>query len=79
MFYIYILRSKSHPNQTYIGSTSDLRRRLAEHNAGKSTHTNKFKPWNLAAYVALNENQTRNNSKNTLRAVLGGHSLVDIS
>ena len=39
MHYTYILQSKSHPAQTYIGSTSDLRKRLAEHNAGKSIHT----------------------------------------
>ena len=45
MYYAYILRSENFPNQTYVGSTGDLRRRLAEHNAGKSTHTNKFKPW----------------------------------
>ena len=47
MYYAYILRSENFPDQTYIGSTSDLRKRLAEHNAGKSIHTNKFKPWNL--------------------------------
>ena len=55
MHYVYILRSKSNPTQTYIGSTSDLKKRLAEHNAGKSTHTNKFKPWELSAYTALPE------------------------
>jgi putative endonuclease len=38
-----------------VGSTSDLGKRLAEHNAGKSIHTNKFKRWNLIAYVALPE------------------------
>ena len=29
MFYTYILRSISHPEQRYIGSTSDLKSRLA--------------------------------------------------
>jgi len=57
MYYAYIVRSKNFPDQTYVGSTSDLRKRLAEHNAGKSIHTNKFKPWNLMAYVALPEKQ----------------------
>jgi putative endonuclease len=55
MFYVYLLRSETHPNETYIGSTRDLRRRLAEHNAGKSIHTNKFEPWVLNAYIALPE------------------------
>ena len=53
MYYAYILRSKNFPAQTYTGSTSDLRKRLAEHNAGKSIHTNKFKPWDVLADVAL--------------------------
>ncbi|MBE6370288.1 MAG: hypothetical protein E7056_09070 [Lentisphaerae bacterium] len=43
MFYTYILRSISHPEQRYIGSTSDLRKRLAKHNAGEVPHTSKFK------------------------------------
>ena len=55
IYYAYILRSKDFPEQTYVGSTSDLRKRLAQHNAGKSIHTNKFKPWDLMAYVALPE------------------------
>ena len=55
MYYVYLLRSQTHPYQTYIGSTSDLRKRLAEHNAGKSIHTNKFKPWELMTYIALPE------------------------
>jgi putative endonuclease len=57
MYYAYILRSQNFPNQTYIGSTHDLRGRLAEHSAGKSIHTNKFKPWDLAAYIAFPEHQ----------------------
>jgi putative endonuclease len=55
MHYVYLLRSKPHPDETYIGSTSDLRRRLGEHNSGESIHTNKFRPWELAAYIALPE------------------------
>ncbi len=53
MYYVCILRSIAHPDQTDIGSTGDLKKRLAEHNSGKSIHTNKFKPWELEAYVAL--------------------------
>ncbi len=32
--YVYILESKSHPEEISIGFTKDLKRRLAEHNAG---------------------------------------------
>jgi len=53
MYYVYILQSRTRPDQTYIGSTMYLKKRFSEHNAGKSIHTNKFRPWELAAYVAL--------------------------
>ncbi|MGB3045935.1 MAG: GIY-YIG nuclease family protein [Xanthobacteraceae bacterium] len=53
MWYVYIIRSRSAPHQEYTGATSDLKQRLADHNAGKSTHTAKFKPWELAWYCAF--------------------------
>ena len=53
MFYTYILRSISCPNQRYIGSTSDLRKRLKAHNAGEVPHTAKFKPWKVETYIAF--------------------------
>lgn len=31
----------------------DVKRRLEEHNAGKSIHTNKFRPWKLVSYTAF--------------------------
>ncbi|HVY13553.1 MAG TPA: GIY-YIG nuclease family protein [Alphaproteobacteria bacterium] len=53
MHYVYLLRSINHLDQKYSGVTDDLRKRLAEHNAGKSIHTNKFKPWRLVTYIAF--------------------------
>jgi putative endonuclease len=53
MWYVYIIRSVSFPEQEYVGATADLRRRMSDHNAGKSTHTAKFKPWNLVWYCAF--------------------------
>jgi hypothetical protein len=45
MWYVYILRSIASPDQEYTGASADLKRRVADHNAGKSTHTAKFRPW----------------------------------
>jgi predicted GIY-YIG superfamily endonuclease len=36
MWYVYIIQSVDFPEQEYIGATSNLKRRLPEHNAGKS-------------------------------------------
>jgi predicted GIY-YIG superfamily endonuclease len=35
MHYVYLLRSESVVDQRYVGVISDLKRRVAEHNAGK--------------------------------------------
>jgi len=53
MWYVYIIRSINFPDQEYTGATADLKRRIAEHNAGRSTHTSKFMPWELVWYCAF--------------------------
>jgi predicted GIY-YIG superfamily endonuclease len=53
MFYVYILRSESQPEQTYIGFTADLKQRLQTHNQGGSAHTAKFVPWQIEFYCAF--------------------------
>ena len=57
MHYVYILRSKVYSTETYVGSTSDLKKRVADHNSGKSINTNKYKPWKLEAYVAFSHEE----------------------
>ena len=53
MWYSYIIRSQSEPTQEYIGATGDLKRRLQDHNAMKSSHTSKYVPWELMWYCAF--------------------------
>jgi predicted GIY-YIG superfamily endonuclease len=57
MWYVYILRSDVAPGQEYVGATADLKARLADHNAGKSSHTSKFRPWSLLWYSAFPDKQ----------------------
>jgi putative endonuclease len=52
---VYMLQSVSEPSQRYVGSTSNLRRRLADHNSGHSPHTSKYRPWKLVTYVAFSD------------------------
>jgi putative endonuclease len=53
--YVYLIESKASPGERYVGVTADLRRRVGDHNAGKSTHTSKFRPWNLVTYLAFSD------------------------
>jgi putative endonuclease len=71
MLYVYILQSKSKTDQIYVGSTQDLRRRLAEHNSGKSLHTRKSLPWRLLFYAAFPEKQLAENFEKYLKSGSG--------
>lgn len=45
-YFVYILISKK-DSSFYIGYTSNLERRLSEHNEGRSRYTAKKVPWEL--------------------------------
>lgn len=51
MFFVYILKSEA-DDKLYIGSTSDLRKRFKEHNAGLVRSTKARKPFKLVYYEA---------------------------
>lgn len=55
MRFVYLLQSEGATGQRYVGVTSDLKQRLADHNAGKSPHTSKYAPWQLVTYVAFSD------------------------
>ena len=46
MFYVYVVRSGK-DGRLYTGITADLRRRLAEHNGGKTKSLRRRRPVNL--------------------------------
>ena len=54
MFYVYVLQSDS-DDGLYIGFSTDLRRRLAEHQEGKAFATSYRGPWRLIYYEAYQE------------------------
>ena len=49
--YVYILRSLHDPSLTYVGLTTDVRRRLATHNSGGSRATAANRPWALIVSI----------------------------
>lgn len=55
MHYVYILRSINSPEKIYVGHTSNLKKRLSDHNCGTTTHTDKYRPWKLAMYLAFED------------------------
>jgi putative endonuclease len=46
MFKVYVIKSLAH-HRFYVGFSSDLARRIAEHNSGKTKSTKGYRPWML--------------------------------
>ncbi len=44
--YLYVLKSIKYP-KTYVGITSNVQRRLSEHNSGRTGFSKRYKPWRL--------------------------------
>lgn len=57
MKYVYLIRSVTYPDQTYTGMTSDVQKRLTAHNAGKSPHTSKYRPWELVTCIGFSSEE----------------------
>lgn len=53
MHYIYILRSIKYPDQIYVGYTTNLQKRLSDHNCATTAHTAKYIPWKVEMYLAF--------------------------
>ena len=51
MFYVYVLLSEEEKPSYYIGFSSDVEKRVADHNAGRNRST-AGKRWKLAYYEA---------------------------
>ena len=55
MYHVYIIQSISHPKKKYVGKTTNLKKRISDHNCGTTTSTKKFKPWDLVVYVTFQD------------------------
>ena len=76
MYYVYFLESRKAVGQRYVGLASDLKRRLAEHNAEKSPHTSKFAPWRLVTYVAFSNRRRASDFERYLKSG-SGHAFAN--
>jgi len=68
---VYRLRSTIKPSETYVGITANLQNRIAEHNSGKSTHTNKFLPWAVEIAVWFSDEQKAKDFEKYLKSGSG--------
>ena len=71
MYYVYILQSIDFPDRFYIGYTNDLKRRLAQHNSEHAGHTDKYRPWRVKNYFALDDEQKAKDFEQYLKSQSG--------
>lgn len=57
MYFVYIIRSIKYQDQIYVGKTTNLKKRLSDHNCGTTTHTEKYMPWELIVYISFYDEQ----------------------
>ena len=70
MYYTYVLESKTN-RRLYTGSTNDLRKRLKQHNEGKSVYTKRDKPYGMIYYEACLDEQDARSRELFLKSGLG--------
>jgi putative endonuclease len=70
MHYVYVLQSESDAG-LYIGYSGNLRRRLAEHQAGVAMATSYRGPWRLIYYEAYLEEADARGREEFLKSGLG--------
>ncbi len=62
-YYVYVLESIRF-DQIYVGYSSDIIKRLKEHNAGLNQSTKSYRPWTVIYYEAcINENDAKRREK----------------
>ena len=70
MYYFYILQSLKN-KKLYIGQTSDLKRRLIEHNSGKNFSTKPNIPYELIFYSGFKNKEDVANCEQYFKTTAG--------
>ena len=71
MFYVYRLQSRPHPSFAYTGYSTDLKRRLSEHNRGQVKSTSPHAPFDLIFYAAFEKPSTARSFESYLKTGSG--------
>ncbi|MEP7162181.1 MAG: GIY-YIG nuclease family protein [Candidatus Moraniibacteriota bacterium] len=73
MHYVYVLKSQKN-GSLYIGYTHDLKRRVEEHNAGKSFSTRKQIPYDVVYYEAYKSASDAKHREGNLKKFSGAYT-----
>ncbi len=74
MYFVYVLKSK-YFKKSYVGATSDLERRIKEHNAGRHYYTKKYMPWEFFWYKKFSTQSEALKKEKYLKSSVGRRHL----
>ena len=66
MYFVYIIKSRK-SGKFYIGCTNNLRRRIQEHNQGRSPATKPYIPWQIRYYEAYSSKKEAEQREHNLK------------
>ena len=69
-YFVYIIKSQKN-GKLYTGFTTNLQKRIQEHNEGKSGYTRDRGPWELIWYCAFPDRLTAENFEKYLKGGSG--------
>ena len=55
--FVYVLRNADRDPHFYVGLTSDMNARLADHNAGRCSHTVSRRPWQRHVLIEFSDEE----------------------
>jgi predicted GIY-YIG superfamily endonuclease len=53
--FVYVLKNTEKLPRYYTGITSDVARRISEHNSGSCIHTAKYGPWTIDVLIEFSD------------------------
>jgi predicted GIY-YIG superfamily endonuclease len=53
--YVYVLKNRESPPRYYTGLTSDVARRLVEHNSDGPQRTCRYRPWSINVVIEFSD------------------------
>lgn len=79
MYTVYILRSNKY-ERYYVGHSSDIKKRLVEHNSGRTKSTKPYIPWEIIyteEYATKSEAYKREQEIKSYKSGIKFHKLVN--
>ena len=77
MYFAYVLKSTK-DGRLYKGMTTDIERRILEHNSGKTKSTRPYGPWELVYSKEFETREQARNHEKWLKSGIGREFLKNI-